>query len=90
MLTLLVLQLPLEAVTNHVLDVPGIKECFQKAAKIGDPDSLVLALKLWERVPMESEVFGELLPSPFSPDNFFTGDNLSKLMPCFKVIFHHL
>lgn len=77
-------KLPLEAVANHVLDVPGIKECFQKAAKIGDPDSLFLALKLRERVPMESEIFYKLLPCPFSPDNFFTRDRLSILVPCFK------
>lgn len=87
MLSMLVLQLPLEAVMNHVLEVPAIKECFQKAANIGDPDALFLALKLQERVPIESEMSGKLLPSPFSPDTFFTRDHLSNLVPCFKVSF---
>ena len=86
MFFLLALQLPLEAVTKHVLEVPGIKEYFQKAASIGDPDALLLALKLQERVPLESEIFGKLLPSPFSPENFFTRDHLSYLDPCFKVV----
>ncbi|XP_020253656.1 DNA polymerase V-like [Asparagus officinalis] len=77
-------KLPFEAVMNHVLEVPAIKECFQKAANMGDPDALFLALKLQERVPIESEMPGMLLPSPFSPDTFFTRDHLSNLVHCFK------
>ncbi|XP_020245832.1 uncharacterized protein LOC109823836 isoform X2 [Asparagus officinalis] len=77
-------KLPLEAVANHVLEVPGIRECFNKDVNNGDPDALFVALKLRKRVPLETEMFGNLLPCPFIPDIFFTRDHLSTLVPCFK------
>lgn len=77
-------KLPLEAVSNHVLEVPAVKECFQKAANIGDPDALFLALKLQERIPVDGEIFGKLLLCPFTPDKFFARDHLLYLAPCFK------
>ncbi|XP_008806265.2 myb-binding protein 1A-like protein [Phoenix dactylifera] len=77
-------KLPAEALLSQVLIAPGMHEWFKRAAEVGDPDALFLALKLQERVCGDSEMFGKLLPSPFSPDNFFTQDHLLYLAPCFK------
>ncbi|EHA8589761.1 rDNA transcriptional regulator pol5 [Cocos nucifera] len=76
-------KLPVEALLRQVLKAPGMHEWFEKAAEVGDPDALFLALKLQERVH-DSEVLGKLLPYPFSHDNFFTRDHLLYLAPCFK------
>ncbi|KAG0454807.1 hypothetical protein HPP92_024099 [Vanilla planifolia] len=77
-------KLPVQALKSHVLLAPGIQEWVQKAAEIGDPDALVLALNLQERVPMDMEYFGNLLPSPFTPENFFSRECLQYLERCFK------
>ncbi|XP_008811975.2 rDNA transcriptional regulator pol5-like [Phoenix dactylifera] len=76
-------KLPVEALLSQVLKAPGMHEWFEKAAEVGDPDALFLALKLQQRVH-DSEVFGKLLPYPFSHDNFCTRDHLLYLAPCFK------
>ncbi|XP_078169709.1 uncharacterized protein LOC144564074 [Carex rostrata] len=77
-------KLPEEAVLTEVLEAPGLKDWFERAAKDGDPDALFLALKLQERVNTENDVFGNLLPCPFSADKFFARDHLLFLSPCFK------
>lgn len=81
------LQLPKEAVLTEVVKAPGLNDWFERAAKVGDPDALLLALKLQERVNAENDVFGNLIPCPFNADTFFTRDHLLFLSPCFKVRF---
>ncbi|KAH0448617.1 hypothetical protein IEQ34_022417 [Dendrobium chrysotoxum] len=81
---ILALQLPVEAIKSHVLLAPGMQEWFQKAAETGNPDALFLALKLQERVSMDRETFGELLPHPLNAENFFSRENLQLLERCFK------
>jgi DNA polymerase phi len=83
--TMLLLQLPEEAVLTEVLEAPGMKDWFEKAAQVGDPDALYLALKLQERLNTENDVFRNLLPCPFSADKFFARNHLLYLSPCFKV-----
>jgi DNA polymerase phi len=80
-----ILQLPEDAVLTEVLEAPGLKDWFERAAQVGDPDALHLALKLQERINTENDVFRNLLPCPFSADKFFTRDHLLFLSPCFKV-----
>ncbi|KAJ6845448.1 DNA polymerase V-like isoform X1 [Iris pallida] len=78
------LQLPLEALPNHVLEALGKHDWFQKASNNGDPDLLFLALKLQERVSIGSEYCGKLLPYPFSFDSLFSREHLLYLVPCLK------
>jgi DNA polymerase phi len=80
------LQLPDEAIFSEVLESPGVQDWFNRAANVGDPDALFLALKLQERTNVQREMFGKLLPYPFSPDNFFTQEHLLSVAACFKVI----
>nr|CAD1824327.1 unnamed protein product [Ananas comosus var. bracteatus] len=77
-------KLPDEALPTEVLKAPGMHEWFENASEVGDPDALFLALKLQERLNTDSEMFGKLLPAPFSPDKFFTRDHLLSIAPCFK------
>ncbi|KAJ4964300.1 hypothetical protein NE237_024239 [Protea cynaroides] len=80
----LIEQLPTEALLSHVLEAPGINEWFEGAAELGNPDALLLALKLREKVSVDNKKFYKLLPYPFSPNKLFTTDHLSSLTTCFK------
>lgn len=80
-------QLPDEAILSEVLEAPGIQDWFNRAADIGDPDAIFLALKLQERTNVQKEIFGKLLPYPFSPENFFAEQHLKSIASCFKVFF---
>ncbi|KAG9440083.1 hypothetical protein H6P81_020248 [Aristolochia fimbriata] len=80
----LIEKLPAEAVSNQVLEAPALNEWFQSAIEIGNPDALLLALKLRGKISQDNEIFSSLLPYPFSPNSFFTAEHLSSLIPCFK------
>ncbi|KAL5540329.1 hypothetical protein UlMin_042891 [Ulmus minor] len=80
----LIEKLPQEALLNHVLEAPGLKEWFAGAAEAGNPDALLLALKIHDKVSVDNAVFGNLLPSPFCPNKFFAADHLSSLATCLK------
>lgn len=81
----MVLQLPNEAVINHVLEAPGLREWFEGALDAGNPDALLLALKLQEKISTDRDIFGKLLPHPFSPRGLFSADHLSLIANCLKV-----
>ena len=81
------LQLPDESIVSEVLEAPGVQDWFNRATDVGDPDALFLALKLQERTSVQEEIFGRLLPYPFSPDNFFAKEHLQSIAACFKVFF---
>ncbi|KAG4960604.1 hypothetical protein AAZX31_13G236600 [Glycine max] len=80
----LVEKLPVEALMNHVLEAPGLKEWFEAAIEVGNPDALLLALKVREKISIDSSVFGKLLPNPFSSSQLFSADHLSSLSNCLK------
>lgn len=80
----LIEKLPIEALLHHVLEAPGMHEWFQKATDVGNPDALLLSLKLREKIPGDAEVFQNLLPYPFSTNKMFSFGHLSSLIPCFK------
>lgn len=83
----LLLQLPADAFLSHVLEAPGIHEWFEGATDAGNPDALLLALKISEKVSDDIMVFGKLLPSPFNSSKFFSTDHLSSIDNCLKVTF---
>ncbi|KAG4945457.1 hypothetical protein AAZX31_15G058100 [Glycine max] len=80
----LVEKLPVEALVNHVLEAPGLQEWFEAAIEVGNPDALLLALKVREKISIDSSVFGKLLPNPFSSSQLFSADHLSSLSNCLK------
>ncbi|PIA51903.1 hypothetical protein AQUCO_01000044v1 [Aquilegia coerulea] len=80
----LIEKLPVEALLNQVLEAPGMHEWFQKATEVGNPDALLLALKMREKISGDTETFRTLLPYPFSPNKMFASDHLSTLISCFK------
>ncbi|XP_068320900.1 rDNA transcriptional regulator pol5-like [Pyrus communis] len=73
-----------EALLNHILEAPGLNQWFEGAIQIGNPDALLLALKIRGKTLIESSSFGNLLPVPFSPDKLFSADHLSSLANCLK------
>lgn len=81
------LQLPPEALLIHVLEAPGLHEWFEGAIEIGNPDALLLALKIGEKVSVDSARFGKLLPDPFVPNKLFSAEHLSSLANSLKVLF---
>ncbi|XP_059313830.1 rDNA transcriptional regulator pol5 isoform X1 [Lycium ferocissimum] len=80
----LVDKLPVEVSLNHVLEAPGLKEWFEGATEVGNPDALLLALTIREKTGVDNKVFGKLLPFPYSPSRLFTVENLSLLSNCLK------
>ncbi|XP_062224134.1 uncharacterized protein LOC133922706 [Phragmites australis] len=80
----LVRKLPDEAILSEVLEAPDVQDWFNRAADVGDPDALFLALKLQERINVQKEIFGRLLTYPFSPNNFFADEHLLSIAACFK------
>lgn len=85
----MVLQLPADAVVGHVLGAPGLHEWFEGAGEVGNPDALLLALRIRERVSVDSKMFGKLLPTAFSHGKLFAADHLSSLVNCLKVVFRY-
>ncbi|XP_010252543.1 PREDICTED: myb-binding protein 1A-like protein isoform X2 [Nelumbo nucifera] len=80
----LVEQLPADALLSHVLEAPGMHEWFEGAPEVGNPDALLLALKIREKISIDSMHLCKLLPYPFSPNKLFTADHMSSLVTCFK------
>ncbi|XP_050209796.1 uncharacterized protein LOC126660371 [Mercurialis annua] len=80
----LVEKLPTEAVKEHILQNSTLSKWFEEAMNIGNPDALLLALKLQEKISDDSPMFGDLLPQPFSPSRFFASDNLASIAHCLK------
>ncbi|KAM5548469.1 rDNA transcriptional regulator pol5 [Rosa sericea] len=80
----LIEKLPQEALLTHVLEAPGLHEWFEGAIEIGNPDALLLALKIGEKVSVDSARFGKLLPDPFVPNKLFSADHLSSLANSLK------
>ncbi|XP_021717215.1 myb-binding protein 1A-like protein [Chenopodium quinoa] len=76
--------LPKEAVVNHILVAPELREWFEGATSVGNPDALLLAIKIQQKIASDSTVFGNLLPHPFSPSRFFTVDHLTSVANCLK------
>ncbi|KAJ9551971.1 hypothetical protein OSB04_016016 [Centaurea solstitialis] len=82
----LVEKLPIEVVLKQVPEAPGLQEWFEGATEAGNPDALLLALKLREKISADNQIFGKLLPHPYSPGLMFSADHLSSLSNCLMVI----
>ncbi|MCD7451609.1 hypothetical protein HAX54_012871 [Datura stramonium] len=80
----LVDKLPVEVSLDHVLEAPGLKEWFESAPEVGNPDALLLALTIREKTGVDNKVFGKLLPFPYSPSRLFSVEHLSLLSNCLK------
>ncbi|XP_061370824.1 rDNA transcriptional regulator pol5 [Gastrolobium bilobum] len=80
----LVEKLPVAVLLNHVIEAPGLQEWFEAAIEEGNPDALLLALKIREKISIDSPIFGKLLPNPFSCSQLFSTDHLSSLSNCLK------
>ena len=79
--------MPVEALFNHVIEALGLKEWFEAATEVGNPDALLLALKLREKISTDNSIFGKLLPNPFSSSQLFSTGHLSSLSNCLKVAY---
>ncbi|XVE93570.1 hypothetical protein REPUB_Repub01dG0206200 [Reevesia pubescens] len=77
-------KLPAEALLDHILEAPGIPQWFEEAIDVGNPDALLLALKIHEKTSSDSTAFSKLLPSPFGPSKLFSTDYLSSIDNCLK------
>ncbi|KAJ6716412.1 MYB-BINDING PROTEIN 1A FAMILY MEMBER [Salix koriyanagi] len=80
----LVGKLPTEAVLNHILEAPRLREWFEGGIDAGNPDALLLALRIQEKFSIDSEMFGNFLPCPFSPSRLFMPGHLSSIINCLK------
>lgn len=70
---------------EHIIEAPGLREWFEKTPEVGIPDALLLALKMRVKISIDSEVFGKLLPNPYSSGKLFSANHLSTIANCLKV-----
>ncbi|XP_022876353.1 DNA polymerase V-like [Olea europaea var. sylvestris] len=77
-------KLPIEALSNHVLEAPGVQEWFEGATEVGNPDALLLAFKIQEKIGADAKSFSKLLPSPYNQSRVFSADRLSAISNCLK------
>ncbi|KAB1206724.1 DNA polymerase V [Morella rubra] len=80
----LIEKLPTETLLDHVLEAPGLQEWFEGSTEVGNPDALLLALKLREKISVDRPIFGKLLPDSFSPSKLFSANHLPSLANCLK------
>ncbi|XP_071736935.1 uncharacterized protein [Rutidosis leptorrhynchoides] len=80
----LIEKLPVEVVINQVLESPSLREWFESAIESANPDALLLAIKLREKVATDNKSFGNLLPDPYSPNSLFSAIHLSSIANCLK------
>lgn len=86
----MVSQLPIEALSNHVLEAPGVQEWFEGATEVGNPDALLLAFKIQEKIGADAKAFSKLLPSPYNQSKLFSADHMSAISNCLKVILTYI
>lgn len=67
------------------MEAPELHKWFEQATEVGNPDALLLALKLREKISVDHPAFSNLLPVPFSSGKFFSADHLSTIGNCLKV-----
>ncbi|CAA2961325.1 DNA polymerase V-like [Olea europaea subsp. europaea] len=77
-------KLPVEALLNHVLEAPGVQEWFEGATEVGNPDALLLAIKIQEKIGADVKAFSKVLPSPYNQRKLFSADHLSAISNCLK------
>ncbi|XP_071696370.1 uncharacterized protein [Rutidosis leptorrhynchoides] len=80
----LIEKLPVEVVTKQVLEAPSLHEWFESAIESANPDALLLAIKLREKVAADNKSFGKLLPDPYSSKSLFSVIHLSSIANCLK------
>ncbi|KAK2983205.1 hypothetical protein RJ640_018550 [Escallonia rubra] len=80
----LVDKLPVETLLNEVLEAPGLQDWFEGATEVGNPDALVLAIKLQKKLAVDKKVFGKLLPYPYRSSRLFAVDHLTSIVNCLK------
>lgn len=76
-------KLPVELL-DQVIEIPGVRDWFEGATEIGNPDALLLALKIRERIGHDHGAFGKLLPPVYSANLLFASDHLSSIANCLK------
>lgn len=86
----MMVQLPIDILLNHVLEAPGLQEWFDGAIEGGNPDALLLALRIQAKIFVDHNAFSKILPNPYSPNKLFAADYLSSLANCLKVVYSQL
>jgi DNA polymerase phi len=77
-------KLPVDTLLKEVLEASGLQEWFDGAIEAENPDALLLALKIREKLSVDHKVFSNILPNPYSPSKLFTADYLSSIANCLK------
>ncbi|WCJ18168.1 DNA polymerase V family [Euphorbia peplus] len=80
----LVEKLSRDTLLDLVHDIPSMEERFDEAMNAGNPDALLLALKIREKMEAETILFGNMLPVPFTPGTLFASDYLPSIVKCLQ------
>lgn len=77
--------MPLQVSPPLLCASPSLEALLSAAPEESSPESLLLALKLWRKMPAPLLANCKLLPSSGSPKDLFTLQHLELLLPALKV-----
>ncbi|GLJ31396.1 hypothetical protein SUGI_0629950 [Cryptomeria japonica] len=80
----LVDRVPRKVLLTRILKASLLKEWLQKDPVTGNPDALLLALKLFDKLPLEMRNLCKMIPHVCSLSDLFTPDNMLLLVPSLK------
>eukprot|EP01018_Ginkgo_biloba_P010689 Gb_31883 [translate_table: standard] len=80
----LVDRVPTTMLLTGILEAPLLKDWLRKDPDSGNPDSLLLALKLHDKLPLELGNMCKFLPQSCSLNDLFTPEHMLFLVPCLK------
>lgn len=69
---------------TSILEAPLLKDWLQKVPESGNPDALLLALKLHDKHPSEIRNLCKMLSHACNPSDLFTPENMLRLVPALK------
>lgn len=69
---------------NSILEAPLLKDWLQKVPESGNPDALLLALKLHDKLPSEIRNLCKILSHVSNPSDLFTPEHMLRLVPALK------
>uniref|UniRef100_A0A0D6QZH6 DNA polymerase V n=1 Tax=Araucaria cunninghamii TaxID=56994 RepID=A0A0D6QZH6_ARACU len=80
----LINRVPRSVLLTNILEAPLLKDWLQKDPGNGNPDALLLALKLYDKLPSEMRNLCKILPPVNSLGDLFTTDHMLLLVSSLK------
>lgn len=74
----------INVLSTGILEAPLLKDWLKKVPESGNPDALLLALKLHDKLPLEMRNLCKMLSHACNPSDLFTPEHMLLLVPALK------